>query len=219
MLARNRANSVKEYLLMKFNDSLTINTKWIAEDWARLNRLIYSDTNLANRDYILECFEIEDFDEREKWLKRGVDYVYLRGTLYPYLRCVKLEFNIHRKGMLKDTIHSKIVDSLYAKGLMLLKNADYQASLGILKDYKDFNTALAYLSLDYNYSAKEIIENFPESAKKFYLLAIIYSRLEQFSKAIHSFNLACEKDPSMRFRGNLDPEIKKLIDKYKLKFN
>ena len=120
MLARNRANSVKEYLLMKFNDSLTINTKWIAEDWARLNRLIYSDTNLANRDYILECFEIEDFDEREKWLKRGVDYVYLRGTLYHYLRCVKLEFNLHRKGLLKDTIHSTIVDSLYAIGLMVL---------------------------------------------------------------------------------------------------
>ena len=118
--------------------------------------------------------------------------------------------------MLKDTIHSKVLDTEYRTGVTLLKEGEYSQALNILKEYRDFNTALAYLSLDYNYSALEIIEEMNSSAKKYYVLAIINSRLGKYKEAIELYIKACELEPSMKFRGQLDPEIKQLIDKYKI---
>ncbi len=216
LLAQKRAVSVKEYLGNSLEDSITIKVNWIAEDWERLNRLINSDTNLVDRDFLLECFKVESYDEREMKMRGGKDYVYLRSTLYPYLRSVKLDFHLHRRGMLKDTIHTREIDMKYAEGIDCLKNGNYKGAVNILREYKDINSALAYLGMDYNHSAQEILELLPTTAKTQYLLAIVYSRLNQHKKAIDSFLNACTIDSSMRFRGNLDPEIKRLIDKYKI---
>lgn len=214
-LAIKRGESVKNYLLESLDDSINVKVAGIAEDWTRLKRLIYSDSNLVDRDYLLECFDIDELDERERRMMAGKDYVYLRSTLYPYLRCVKLDFHLYKKGMLKDTIHTKELDLIYLKGVDNLKNGNYKDALNLLRGYKDINSALAYLSLDYNYSALEILDNLSDNSKKEYLLAIVYSRLKDEKKALSHFANACLLDNSMKFRGNLDPEIKNLIDKYK----
>ena len=68
--------------------------------------------------------------------------------------------------------------------------------------------------MDYNASAMNILEYLPVSAKRDYLMAIANSRIGNEKKAVEYFISAVDQDRSLRFRGNLDPEISSLIDKY-----
>lgn len=244
MLALRRAESIRRYFqafVTRYRDSVK-NAVWeidltgsgstlqdalpdpdnwmkirsIPEEWTRLGQLIQNDTTLLDKSGLLACFEIPDPDAREAALQRSADYRYLRGKLYPLLRTVKFDFFLHRKGMLKDTVHTRQVDTLYMAGVKALQERDYQGAIARLRPYRDFNTAVAYLSLDYNQSALEILASLPKSPRRDYMLALVSARLGDERQALELYMHACEEDPSMRFRGSLDPEISMLIKKYGL---
>lgn len=196
-------------------DFMQIKANWVAEEWTRLEQLIRSDTLLAERTALLDIIEnTEDIDLRERKMQSCEDYEYIRGVIYPSLRTVKFDFYMHRKGMIKDTVHTTVVDSVYMSGVQALKDRDYKAAIAKLRPYKDYNSAVAFVCLDYNNSALEILEKLPRSAKRDYMLAVVYSRMGDEAKGVEYYMQSCEQDSSMRFRGNLDPEVSVLIKKY-----
>ena len=198
------------------SEELTMITRSKGEEWDRLHKLIESDTLLKERDYLLKCFSIKDLDKRELSLMKSSDYPYIRRALYPMLRVVKFDFHLHRKGMVKDTVHTTEIDTVYQSGIKALQDRDYEKAILLLRPYSDFNTALAYSSLDYNSSALSILETLPQNAKRDYMLAVIYSRQGKEKKAVKHYLYSVEQDPSMIHRGNLDPEISVLIRKYNI---
>ena len=138
----------------------------------------------------------------------------MRKYIYPLLRTVKFDFHLHRRGMIKDTIHTTEIDTVYMSGLKALSERDYKTAVTKLRVYEDLNTAVAYICLDYNGSALEVLKNLPVSARRDYMLAVVYARLGEERKAADYFLSSTVQDPSMRHRGNLDPEISALIKKY-----
>lgn len=198
----------------EFNPIDIIKTKSIPEEWDRLERLVQNDTNIRDLSAVRKCFEITNPDAREAALQKTPDYAYIRSALYPYLRTVKFDFFLHRKGMIKDTVHTTEIDTAYMRGLQALQDRDYQTAVTVLRPYNDFNAAVAYVCLDYNQSALSILKDLPKSAKRDYMLAVVYSRLGDERKAVELYVHACEQDATMRFRGNLDPEISALVKKY-----
>lgn len=198
-------------------DSKKIITASIPEDWDNLHFLIQKDSLLNNKEVILKAWNIEDLDKREEYIKlHRKEYRFIRDSLYPKLRRVSFRLNLLRKGMVKDTIHTTELDTLYLKGIKLLQKRDYLGSLAILNEYNDINTAIAHMSLGHDHSALEILEQTTESAKQIYLLAILYSRRGLEEKAAKYFLKAKEMDIKMAYRGGLDPEISYLINKYNL---
>ena len=123
---------------------------------------------------------------------------------------------MHRKGMVKDTIHTTILDTTYSVGVRALKDADYELALSILKPYKDFNTAIAYTALDRNNNALSILTRLEKTAEVNYMMAILYSRVGKAEKAVECYMRSCKQNPSFIHRGNLDPEISALIKLYGL---
>jgi hypothetical protein len=93
---------------------------------------------------------------------------------------------------------------------------DYEAALAYLQPYADYNTAIAYMGLDRNYSALDILSGLKSTASVNYLLAIVHSRLGDEQEAVQHYLLACRQDNSFVHRGNLDPEIAQLIKTYRL---
>lgn len=188
------------------------------ENWDMLKSIVDADTLLtAEQKQILDlAYSEADYDRRESMLRLKDFYPILRECYYPRLRTVKFNFHLHRKGMIKDTIHTTVLDSVYMKGVELLSDHDYEEAIKYLSPYKDFNTALALLALDRNYSALEILEDCPKTAQVNYLLAIIYSRQGKERDAVESYIRSCQLQPSYIHRGNLDPEISMLIKKYNL---
>lgn len=157
-----------------------------------------------------------NLDMCEQRLKKEPYYKKMRDSLYPKLRVVDVNFSLHRKGMVKDTIHTTEEDLEYKQGLMLLADRDYEAALEYLRDYDDINTAICYLSLDRNENARLILERLPESAKVNYMLAIAYARKGNVRGAVELYMKSCQQDRTYISRGNLDPEITALIRDYNL---
>ncbi|MBQ1929530.1 MAG: hypothetical protein II344_02715 [Bacteroidales bacterium] len=187
-----------------------------SEDWNGLYNLIYTSEVLDNKEKILEIFSIGNLDLRENALRKLPEYKYIKDTIYPKLRKVNLKFALHRKGMLKDTVHTVVLDSVYMAGVRALKERDYKTAISYLKDYNCLNAAIAYISMDYNNSAYKVLQNLPESADRDYLFAVVCSRLGDEKRAVEYYMNSVELEPSMRHRGNLDPEISLLITKYNL---
>lgn len=187
-----------------------------SEDWNTLGELVNKSALIKNKKSVWKCYEIKDLDLREANLRKSEDYKLIRDSLYPLLRRVNLNFAMHRKGMLKDTVHTVVPDTLYESGVRAIKERDYKRAITLLKDYKCLNTAIAYLSMDYNNSALEVLEHLPKSAQRDYMLAIVCSRLGREQQAIDFYLSSVVMEPSYRHRGNLDPEINLLIKKYKL---
>lgn len=197
-------------------EGVDIHVRSVPEEWNRLEKLIGSDTCITDKEYLLQCFETTDPDIREKEIRKSRDYRYIRSVLYPYLRTVKFDFFLHRRGMIKDTVHTTGIDTVYMAGISALQQRDYKRALAILQPYQDFNTAVAYVCLDYNRSALAVLETLPRSARRDYMLAVVYCRLGREPRALESYLRACQQEAAMRFRGNLDPEISRLIRKYGL---
>ena len=188
------------------------------ENWEDLAEYVRQDTVLTD-DQKNQYFDHHDKhkpDVREAKLKNYSWYPYMKKSLYPKLRTVKFNFFLHRKGMVKDTIHTTIVDSTYTKGVQALKDMDYDAAISLLAPYADYNTAVAYIGKDRNLSALLILEPMEKTAPVNYLLAILYSRTGDVQKAVECYMKSVEQDPSYRHRGNLDPEISVLIKQYGL---
>lgn len=188
------------------------------ENWPMLERLVADDPDLSesDRQQIAAVLPTADPDAREYALQRLPSYRHLRERIYPRLRTVGFRFYLHRKGMIKDTIHTTVADSVYASGVEALRNHDYEKAVTLLRPYKDFNAALACSAMEYNQSARAILEGLPRTAKREYLLAILHSREGDDQAAVQHYLNAVGTDRSFIFRGNLDPEISVLIAKYGL---
>lgn len=195
-------------------DRFKVNT--IPENWDKLYTLLVNDSITKSNSAIHALFEIEDLDLRERELGKVPEYKYIRSTLYPLLRTVKFEFFLHREGMIKDTVHTTVIDSIYMKGLDALKERDYKLAIDCLKGYKDYNTAVAYTCMDYNHSALEILNSLPDNSRVLYMRALVNARIGREMEAAELLTKAVEKEPSLRFRVNLDPEISVLASKYRL---
>lgn len=189
-----------------------------AENWEDLDRLVEKSPVLqeADRERYARVREVRDPDRREAQLRAEKFYPVLRDSLYPLLRTVSFDFHMHRKGMVKDTVETTVLDDVYQDGLQAIRDRDYERAVELLAPYKDYNTAVAFLALDRNYNALEILERQPESPEVQYMLAILKSRLGDVQGAVNCYLEACRKDPVYVSRGNLDPEISVLIKMYNL---
>ena len=136
----------------------------------------------------------------------------MREKLYPQLRSVKFDFYLHRKGMLKDTVHTTEIDSVYMAGVQALTDLDYKRAVSILRPYDDYNAALAFMSADYNHSALDVLGRLDDhNPKVCYLMAMVLARLGQIEEAMKYFDLCIAYDPYMEHRANLDPEMHELV--------
>lgn len=199
----------------KMMDESIVRVTEISEDWEGLYGLIGKDTLLQGRFLEEKCRNVADPDERESVLLRESGYVeYMRNRLYPKLRRVKLDFKLHRKGMIKDTVHTTEPDTVYMQGVEALKGRDYKRAVTLLRPYGCYNTAVAYMCMGYDNSALDILEKLPRNARRDYMLAVVYARLGKEELAVACLMNSVEQDESMRHRGNLDPEISLLIKKY-----
>ena len=113
--------------------------------------------------------------------------------------------------MVKDTIHTTVPDTLYARGMKLLDERRYDEALTILAPYHDRNTAIVLLSLGHDDRAYEVLSALPESAEACYLKAIACSRLGRKAEGRRHFLEACRRDERMEYRAALDPEIDELL--------
>ena len=188
------------------------------EDWAQMDALVAADDELTEeqKGRYAEFAAIADPDAREKRMRSENWYRHVLDTHYPRLRTVRFTFSMHRKGMVKDTIHTTELDTVYMKGVQAIRDHDYQAALAFLAPYHDYNTAVAYVALDRNASAMEILEPMPRTASVDYMLAILYARRGDDQAAVQHYLDACARERSFVSRGNLDPEIATLIRRYGL---
>ena len=187
------------------------------ENWALLEQLVQADTCLTeNQKTAFRAVMALPPEKREKALQAQPCYVHLRQNLYPRLRRVTFDFYLSRRGMVKDTVHTTEPDTVYRRGVELLRNRDYTAALAVLRPYRDLNTALACLALDLNESALVILKEQPRTPQVNYLLALLHARRQEDALAVQCFMDACREERSLFFRGNLDPEIHVLIERYGL---
>lgn len=215
-LSKGRAQALKQYLVKRYGRRIDtmLTVRWIAEDWGELTARIRTDREIVNRDAILELIASErNPDRREQLIRQHYpkEYAYLKAQIYPHLRAVNFRYNLRRKGMVKDTIHTTELDTTYMRGLKLLQQRKYAKSLYILNDYNDRNTVVAHLSLDHNARALELLDAMPKDAVTEYLRAIACSRLGRKEEGRRHFLEACRLDERMEYRGNLDPEISELL--------
>ena len=243
-LARQRAESISKYYsswLKHYTDSLrreegfrvdedgnivrekrqkiTFKSSSDGENWQMLESLVMKDTVLTDeqkQQYASISENYSDLDVREARLKMTSGYQHMREKIYPRLRTVKFAFHLHRKGMVKDTVHTTELDTAYMRGVQAIRDRDYEAALALLRPYNDYNTAIAYVSLDYNSSAMQILLDLPKTAQVNYMLAVLYSRRGDDQNAVQHYLNSCRQDPTYVHRGNLDPEIAVLIRRYSL---
>ena len=126
---------------------------------------------------------------------------------------MNFRYDLRRVGMVKDTIHTTVPDTLYARGVQLLNERKYNDALRILRPYEDRNTAVALLSLGYDEQAYELLCRLKEEATVEYLKAVVCARMGRIEEGKKAFRRACALQPNFEYRGNLDPEIRELITK------
>ena len=225
-LSRARSKAVTEAVSVPAEMKRCLKTACMPENWGHFRKLVSNDTLLgsASQDKILRlthglehdrtAVSADAMDQAEEKLSKLPEYRYLREKIYPQLRTVSFEFHLHREGMVKDTVHTTVVDTVYMKGVESLKALDYKTAVGILRPYRDYNAALACLSMRYDYSALDILERLDQQEPRVcYLMALVLSRLERHGRAMEYFEKALELAPALEFRANLDPEMSALIKK------
>ena len=190
----------------------------VPENWKLLDQFVKESSRLdeEQKSRYFSYASLADMDAREARMKGDDYYPYLKDSIYTRLRVVDFSFALHRKGMLKDTLHTTELDEKYMEAVQLLKDMDYEAALKILGPYQDYNTAVAYMACERNASAMLILSRLERTPQVNYLLAILYSRTGKESEAVQCYLDACREDQSYVYRGNLDPEISALIKLYGL---
>lgn len=193
-------------------------TRSVPENWDLLDRLVRSETRLTEEQKAryFSHSDIRDKDQRESRMKGDDYYRFLSDSVYQSLRVVDFAFHLHRKGMVKDTVHTTELDENYMRGVQLLKDMDYDEAVKILGPYQDYNAAVAYMAAERNASAMLILQGLEKTPQVNYLLAILYSRNGDAQKAVQAYMDACRADQTYVHRGNLDPEISALIKLYGL---
>lgn len=221
-LSAERSEAVRKYIgdfvPEEWKDSLKVSE--LPENWEQLERLIANDTvmSVTTVKRMLEIIRsTSDPDVAERKLAGFREYRYIRERLYPQLRSVRFDFYLHRIGMVKDTIHTTELDTVYMKGVEALKELDYKKAVTILRPYDDYNAALAFMSADYNHSALDVLGRLDDTdAKVCYLKAMVLSRLGVEGEAMKYYELALAYDPYLEHRANLDPEMFEIVQKYDL---
>ena len=216
-LSKSRSDAVKQYIGQFVPDDWkgSLKTSALPENWNQFRLLVKNDSVLKP-ETIKRILQIaEDHvrpDESERRLARLPEYRYLREKVYPKLRSVSFDFHLHRAGMVKDTIHTTELDTLYMEGVQAMKDMDYKKAVLILRPYDDYNSALAFMSAGYNHSALDVMGRLDSSDPKVcYLMALVLSRLERFDEAMKYFELCLMYDPYMEYRANLDPEMAEIV--------
>jgi hypothetical protein len=206
-------NHIGAYVPEEWRDSLKASE--LPENWDQLERLVANDTVMdeAAVKRILEVIrKRRDPDAAERKLSGFAEYRYLREKLYPQLRSVRFDFYLHRAGMIKDTVHTTELDTVYMSGIDALRNLDYKRAVTILRPYDDYNSALAFMSADYNHSAMDVLGRLDDHDPKVcYLMALVLMRMGQYGEARKYYELCLAYDPYMRHRANLDPEMYELV--------
>lgn len=197
-------------------DSVKFKPETVPENWDLFREIVLDEKGLhpKHKKEILKILEDPDLDLREQRLSRLPLYSYLKERIYPRLRVVDFQISSHRRNMVKDTVHTTMVDSVYMEGVKLIREREYRKALNILAPYSDYNTAVALMSLDLNASAVAILEELKETARVLYLKAILYSRMGRYDEAVELYGRCCEMEGSFVHRGNLDPEISSLLKRY-----
>lgn len=223
LLSNRRAESIGKYLKGELSDTEGIasllKTCSHGEDWQGLAQLVADSLDSPHKRAILDLIAAKiDPDQKESELRERFPdaYRYIRQKLYPRLRAVEFTFHLHRKGMVKDTLHTTEPDTEYARGIELMKQRRYDEALEILHAYTDYNTAVCLMSLGYDRGAYDILVREKQSANGEYLLAILAFRLGKAEEALSRYQRAVELDPTKRGRGMLDPEISRLTGMYNL---
>lgn len=221
-LSAERSEAVRKYIgdfvPEEWKDNLKVSE--LPENWEQLERLIANDTvmSVTTVKRMLEIIRsTSDPDVAERKLAGFPEYRYMRERLYPQLRSVRFDFHLHRIGMVKDTIHTTELDTVYMEGVEALKELDYKKAVTILRPYDDYNAALAFMSADYNHSALDVLGRLDDTdAKVCYLKAMVLSRLGVEGEAMKYYELALAYDPYLEHRANLDPEMFEIVQKYDL---
>ena len=210
---------IEDYIPDQWRDS--VKASHMPENWGQLRLIVANDTLISadSRKKILSITgDLKRPDEVEMQLSQIPEYRYLREKVYPQLRSVSFDFHLHRAGMQKDTVHTAELDTVYMAGLQALRNLDYRTAVEKLRPYRDYNTALAFMTADYNHSALDVLNGLDDrNAKVCYLKALILARLGVPEEAMKYFELCLTYDPYMRYRANLDPEMSDLIKRINLK--
>lgn len=188
------------------------------ENWKALDEFVRNDADISEdeRGRYFDLVQMRDLDSREARMRLESTYAHFKNGVYPRLRSVEFNFHMHRKGMVKDTVHTTELDMTYMRGVQAIRDRDYEAACVLLAPYRDYNAAVAYLGADRNMSALQILEQLDHDARVNYMLAIIYSRLGDEQKAVQHYMHSCAQEHMYVNRGNLDPEIAYLIKKYDL---
>ena len=221
-LSAERSEAVRKYIgdfvPEEWKDNLKVSE--LPENWEQLERLTANDTvmSVTTVKRMLEIIRsTSDPDVAERKLAGFPEYRYMRERLYPQLRSVRFDFHLHRIGMVKDTIHTTELDTVYMEGVEALKELDYKKAVTILRPYDDYNAALAFMSADYNHSALDVLGRLDDTdAKVCYLKAMVLSRLGVEGEAMKYYELALAYDPYLEHRANLDPEMFEIVQKYDL---
>lgn len=223
LLSKRRSESISKYLESELSDIEGIKSMLKpypkGEDWQGLLKLVTDSLDSGNKQVVLDLIASDtDPDKKELDIrsKYPADYKYIREKFYSHLRAVDFTFHVHRKGMVKDTIHTTEPDTVYARSMELMKKRKYAEALSILHEYNDYNTAICLMSLGYDQAAYNIFSNEPQTSDSEYLLAVVASRLGKTEEAVTRYLHSVELDPTKRWRGTLDPEINKLIKAYNL---
>lgn len=218
-LAAARSEAVRDYIWEYVPDEWrgSVRTSHVPENWEQFRLLIAGDTvlnDVSRRNILSATEDLRKPDESERRLSAMAEYRYLREKVYPQLRAVSFDFHLHRVGMQKDTVHTTELDTIYMAGLEALTELDYKKAVELLRPYRDYNTALAFMSTDYNHSALDVLEELDDrDARVCYMKALILSRLEIPEEAMKYFELALAYDPYLEYRANLDPEMSGLVRK------
>lgn len=216
-LAAARSESIRnylwEYIPQEWRDS--VRTSHVPENWEQLRLIVANDTLLdadSKKRILRLTDDLQRPDEVEQKLSRMPEYRHLREKVYPQLRSVSFDFHLHRSGMQKDTIHTTELDTVYMAGLEALKSLDYKKAVELLRPYKDYNSALAFMSADYNHSALDVLDGLDDTdARVCYMKALVLSRLGVADEAMKYFELSLAYDPYLEYRANLDPEMSELV--------
>ncbi|MGN1221037.1 MAG: hypothetical protein ACI4TU_08865, partial [Candidatus Cryptobacteroides sp.] len=204
---------ISDYVPDEWKDRMV--TAELPENWPQLKKLVASDTliDASVKEKMLDLMQkTRDYDLLEKKISTLSQYRYLREKIYPKLRSVSFDFHLHRVGMVKDTVHTSELDTVYMSGLKALEDLDYKEAVRILRPYADYNAALALMAADYNHTALELLNKMKDdNAKVCYLKAVLLARSRQMQEALKYLELSIAYDQSMEYRANLDPELDELI--------
>ena len=219
MLSGGRSNALCSYFrkTSEVGQDLPFIARSKGEDWETLSEVVAGDARLDifDKEEFFSLCDIKDEDVRESRMQREKWYGYVKDSLYPGLRRVYMEFFLHRRDMVRDTVFTTRPDTTYQNGVLALRDREYEKAYSILREYNDFNTAVACIGTDRNLSALAILDNCKGSAEADYLAAIALARIGREKEALERFDKACAQNASLVHRGNLDPEISELKRKYR----